>query len=48
MMLVEHVEDPGSDVPDAARLVLRTLVEALRFLWQMAPLSTRKRLCPLP
>jgi transposase len=30
--LVDHVEDPNSDVPEAARLVLRTLVDALRFL----------------
>jgi transposase len=40
--LVEHVEDPGSDVPEAARLVLRTLVEALRFLSERIDLLDRK------
>jgi transposase len=30
--LIEHVEDPTSSVPEAARLVLRTLIDALRFL----------------
>jgi transposase len=40
--LVEHVEDPGSDVPDAARLVLRTLVEALRFLSERIDLLDRE------
>src|SRR5713226_7508835 len=40
--LVEHVEDPGSDVPDAARLVLRTLVEALRFLSERIALLDRE------
>jgi transposase len=40
--LVEHVEDPGSNVPDAARLVLRTLVEALRFLSERIDLLDRE------
>jgi transposase len=40
--LVEHVEDPASDVPDAARLVLRTLVEALRFLTERIDLLDRE------
>jgi transposase len=30
--LVEHVEDPACDLPDAARLVLHELVETLKFL----------------
>jgi transposase len=30
--LMEHVEDPASDLPEAARLVLRVLVESLQFL----------------
>jgi transposase len=30
--LIEHVEDPSSSVPPAARVVLRTLIEALQFL----------------
>ncbi len=40
--LVEHVEDPDSNVPDAARLVLRTLVEALRFLRERIDLLDRE------
>jgi hypothetical protein len=40
--LVEHVEDPASNVPDAARLVLRTLVEALRFLRERIDLLDRE------
>jgi transposase len=40
--LVEHVEDPGSNVPDAARLVLRTLVEGLRFLSERIDLLDRE------
>jgi len=40
--LVAYVEDPGSDVPDAARLVLRTLVEALRFLSERIDLLDRE------
>src|SRR4029077_12187867 len=40
--LVEYVEDPGSDVPNAARVVLRTLVEALRFLSERIGLLDRE------
>ena len=40
--LVEHVEDPRSDVPDAARPVLLTLVEALRFLSERIDLLDRE------
>src|SRR5258708_28191542 len=40
--LVQHVDEPLSDVPDAARLVLRTLVEALRFLSERIDLLDRE------
>ena len=30
--LMEHIEDPASGLPEAARLVLRVLVESLQFL----------------
>jgi transposase len=40
--LVDHVEDPNSDVPEAARLALRTLVDALRFLSERIDLLDRE------
>jgi hypothetical protein len=40
--LVEHIEDAGNKVPDAARLALRTLVEALRFLSERIDLLDRE------
>lgn len=40
--LVQHVEDPSGNVPDAARLVLRTLVETLRFLSERIDLLDRE------
>jgi transposase len=40
--LVGHVEDPGSNVPDVARLVLRMLIEALRFLSERIDLLDRE------
>jgi transposase len=40
--LVEHVKDPCSEVPDAARLVLRTLIEAPRFLSERIDLLDRE------
>jgi transposase len=40
--LIEHVEDPASSVPEAARIVLRTLVDALRFLAERIDLLDRE------
>ena len=40
--LVEHVENPYSGVPDAASPVLRTLVEALRFVSERIDLLDRE------
>ncbi len=40
--LIEHVEDPASSVPEAARLVLRTLIDSLRFLSERIDLLDRE------
>jgi transposase len=40
--LIEHVEDPASGVPEAARLVLRTLIDALRFLAERIDILDRE------
>jgi transposase len=40
--LIEHVEDPSGSVPPAARVVLRTLIEALQFLSDRIDLLDRE------
>jgi transposase len=40
--LIEHVENPASSVPETARVVLRVLVEALRFMSERIDLLDRE------
>jgi transposase len=40
--LIEHVEDPASNIPEAARLVLRTLIASLAFLSERIDLLDRE------